>query len=524
MQNAIILSAGTGSRMVPITYETPKGLIRVRGEILIERQIKQLHAAGIRDIYVVVGYMKERFEYLKNQFGVKLIHNPDFWVKNNLSSLYHARHVLCNSIISIADIWLSNNIFFHQQPESWYACKFIPSTTEEWYIKTANGYISNISKGGQNSWVLMGPAFLNFECSKKMISLLERYYQSSGSANMYWEDILIGHLQELPIRSFQQPEDTIFEFETLEELRRFDSSYFIDSGNSTMKQIAGFFRIPESKICSIQSIKTGMTNLTFSFKVNDRFYVFRKPKEFKNKIINRKHECQVYQALFNDREMKAHIEDLCFFDTDTGIKISRMLPDARVSDPRKRHDIELGLNLLRKLHRNPIRVGHQFNIFRKIRSYESLLASKPSPGDYTRLRSIVFSLEDHLPPAIDNPVLCHIDFVHTNVLISGSKAYLIDWEYAAMGDPLTDIAMYALFAAYSETEIVTLLAKYLQRQPLPLELFRVYIYIAAGGLLWGLWADLMGMHAHYGKGQYRYARKYGTLVKLMVNDLCPIPY
>ena len=91
MDSAVILAAGFGSRFVPLTFETPKGLLEVYGERMIERQIKQLHEAGVTDITIVVGYLKEKFEYLIDKFGVKLLYNPEYHNKNTLTTLYRAR-------------------------------------------------------------------------------------------------------------------------------------------------------------------------------------------------------------------------------------------------------------------------------------------------------------------------------------------------------------------------------------------------------------------------------------------------
>ena len=98
-QNAIILAAGLGMRMVPINMQIPKALIEVKGEILIERIIKHLHETGITEIYVVVGFMKEEFEYLIDEYGVKLIVNDEYSHKNNLHSLYLAASHLKNTYI-----------------------------------------------------------------------------------------------------------------------------------------------------------------------------------------------------------------------------------------------------------------------------------------------------------------------------------------------------------------------------------------------------------------------------------------
>ena len=111
VDNAIIMAAGTSSRFAPLSFERPKALIEVRGEILIERQIRQLRKAGIEEIVIITGYMAEQFEYLKEKYKVILIHNPDYLIRNNNSSIYAARNYLKNSYICSSDNYFLENPF-----------------------------------------------------------------------------------------------------------------------------------------------------------------------------------------------------------------------------------------------------------------------------------------------------------------------------------------------------------------------------------------------------------------------------
>ena len=119
-RQAVILAAGFGMRMIPINREVPKALLEIHGEPLIERQIRQLQAAGITRIAVVVGFMKERFEYLIDMFGVKLIVNPDYAAANNLISLHLAGEWLDNCYIVPCDLWFAENPFHSAETHSWY--------------------------------------------------------------------------------------------------------------------------------------------------------------------------------------------------------------------------------------------------------------------------------------------------------------------------------------------------------------------------------------------------------------------
>ena len=119
-QNAIILAAGFGMRMVPINHETPKAFLEVNGEKLIERQIRQLQAVGIHEIYIVVGFMKEKFEYLMDKYNVELIVNSEYASKNNIHSLNLALDHIHNTYVVPCDVWCDRNPFNRHELYSWY--------------------------------------------------------------------------------------------------------------------------------------------------------------------------------------------------------------------------------------------------------------------------------------------------------------------------------------------------------------------------------------------------------------------
>ena len=119
-KRAIILAAGFGMRMIPINHEIPKGLLEVNGEPLIERTIRQLHEVGIWEIHIVVGFMKERYEYLIDKYGVELVENQEFASKNNLHSINLVKEHLKNAYVVPCDIWCASNPFRRHELYSWY--------------------------------------------------------------------------------------------------------------------------------------------------------------------------------------------------------------------------------------------------------------------------------------------------------------------------------------------------------------------------------------------------------------------
>ena len=160
VERALILASGFGSRFVPLTYETPKGLLEVFGERMIERQIRQLHEVGVRDITIMVGYLKEKFDYLIDKYDVKLIYNPEYSDKNTLATLYHAKDVLKgkNCYILSSDNWMRDNIYHSFEADTWYAATFMKGETREWAMETGkNGVIKDVRVGGCDKWCMYGP-------------------------------------------------------------------------------------------------------------------------------------------------------------------------------------------------------------------------------------------------------------------------------------------------------------------------------------------------------------------------------
>lgn len=226
VDNAIILAAGISSRFAPLSETLPKALLKVKGEIMIERQIRQLYEAGIPKIYIVVGYMKEKFDYLQEKFGVHLIENPDYAVRNNHSSIYAAREYLGNSYICPSDNYYMENIFDPYLYAPYYSAIFIGEKSDKYSIFTNfNGRISRIRKGGSNSWRMMGPAYWDQKFSRQFIDLLESEYDLPGTLNKCWEDIYLQHLDTMTLYCHKYADGIIREFNNLDELCLFDTSY-----------------------------------------------------------------------------------------------------------------------------------------------------------------------------------------------------------------------------------------------------------------------------------------------------------
>lgn len=275
VDNAIIMAAGTASRFAPLSYEKPKALIEVRGEVLIERQIRQLREAGIEKVVVVTGYKAEQFEYLKDKYGVVLINNPYYLTRNNNSSIYAAREYIKNSYICSSDNYFITNPFESDVDESYYAAVYIEGQTGEWCILEKDGWIKDVKVGGQDSWVMLGHVFWSESFSRYFLHILEDEYEWPETADKLWETIYIEHINELPMKIRKYPADFIFEFDTLDELREFDDSYISNTRSEILTKIAGELGVEEKEIRSVKAFNdkdNAAAGFTFEMGKKYKYY------------------------------------------------------------------------------------------------------------------------------------------------------------------------------------------------------------------------------------------------------------
>ena len=262
VDNAIILAAGTSSRFAPLSYERPKPLLEVRGEVLIERQIHQLREVGIPDIYVVVGYKADQLAYLEQDFGVHFIHNHEYLSRNNHSSIWAMREVLANSFVCSADNYFTSNPFQADVDDAYYAAVYADGPTHEWCLEEdEDGYICRVHPdGGSDAWYMMGHTFWSEDYSRNYLHILEREYDEPGTADKLWELIYADHLDVLKMRIRRYPADAIHEFDALDELRTFDESYWDDTRSLIIKDIARRLDCTEREIHEIHPVRATNTS------------------------------------------------------------------------------------------------------------------------------------------------------------------------------------------------------------------------------------------------------------------------
>lgn len=236
VERAIILAAGKGSRLKPITDSIPKPLIEVNGTSMIESIIKALHKNKIYEIYIVVGYLKEKFEILKNKYkSIKFIYNPYFETCNNISSLYVVREYLENAIIMDGDQIIYNfKILDPYFEKSGYSCVWSSEYTSEWLLTLDDkqNIINCNINGGSNAWRLFSVSRWNSEDGKRLKSHLEEEFINKNNTSIYWDNVaLILHLEDYCLGINKIDSKDIAEIDSLEELYKIDKNYVKEYGD-----------------------------------------------------------------------------------------------------------------------------------------------------------------------------------------------------------------------------------------------------------------------------------------------------
>lgn len=513
-KNAIFLAAGFGMRMVPINTMYTKGMLQVNGEPLIERLINQLHEAGVNNINIVVGFMKEEYEYLIDKYGVKLIVNKDYMEKNNLHSLKLAAKYIGNSYIIPCDVWCAENPFDNDEKGSWYMINDLVDDESIFRLSRKNS-LNVIGKDSAGNG-MVGIAYINEEDAEWLVKEINTLCSDHAYDDCFWEQALVED-GVMKISPKVVHSSAYVEINTYEQLRELDE-HSDQLRSDAIFTICRALDASQEEITDIAVLKKGMTNRSFLFNCKGSRYIMRIPGEGTDMLINRREEAEVYN-LINSTGI---CDEIAYINPLNGYKITKYLEGARVCDPLNRDDLIKCMAKLRKFHNMGLKVGHRFDIFEKIDFYESLWKHEKSIyKDHEKTKAGIKILKDYIDSQPKNECLTHIDAVPDNFLFAGDEIRLIDWEYAAMQDPHVDIAMFCIYAMYEREQIDQLIDIYFENKCSEEIRTKIYCYIAACGLLWSNWCeyklDLGVEFGEYSLCQYRYAKDYFKIASARIS-------
>lgn len=229
IKRAIIMAAGIGKRMQPVTLKTPKPMVKINGMRMIDTVIQAIQANGITEIYIVVGYLKEQFKVLVDEYpGVTLIDNPYYDTCNNIASLYVARDYIENAIILDGDQIIYNDSILEPNFErSGYNAVWTDEPTDEWLMTVEDGIVTHCSRtGGNRGWQLYSISRWSVEDGKKLKHHLEIEFDKKQNRQIYWDDVVMFcYPEEYQLGIHKMQKGDIIEVDSICELVELDMSY-----------------------------------------------------------------------------------------------------------------------------------------------------------------------------------------------------------------------------------------------------------------------------------------------------------
>lgn len=227
VKRAVFIAAGFGSRLVPITLNTPKPLVRVNGKRMIDTLLDAVLAAGIEEIYIVRGYLGEQFDQLLYRYPmIRFLENPIYNEANNISSAMIARYLLSNAYVFEADLFISNPAIIKKYH---YTSDFLAikkDRTDDWCFEVKNGVIVEEKVGGLDCWQMVGISYWNEEDGRRLAQDIAEVYVSPGGKERYWEQVPLAYRKKnYSVEIMECFDEDIVEIDTFRELKAIDKTY-----------------------------------------------------------------------------------------------------------------------------------------------------------------------------------------------------------------------------------------------------------------------------------------------------------
>ena len=487
VKNAIILAAGGSDISSKSVYSMPKGLYMKNGETLIERQIRQLKEAGIDDITIVVGYKQELYFFLEDKWGVDLVINPDL-KKNNVYSLYMAVNKLGSTYICNCDNYFEENPFSKYEYNSFHATVYKENAHNELVVKkNSSGRILEVYSCAKEGECIYGHAYLDPELSRRLVDYMESEISDFRVSALFWEEFVSKHAEDLDMYVREYPADFLYEFDSIQEIQNIDGLFLGNVSGRINEKICEVLNCSENEINNIEILQKGLTNILFTFMVNEEKYIFRYPGDSSQFFIYRKNEVRAQQIA-----AKAKVDNTYVYIDESGIKISKFRENCKDLANIYYHDMDfmkMFVKQIRKLHEAGfgMKDWHEFD-------YQPMYQTERLFAEASKMKGDLFHLFEKEWDAMKKiyaytekddfqKSMCHNDINADNCLLTDSTFDIIDWEFAGWNDPAYDFGRVIAGYDLEDSNIDAILEAYFGRPATELE--RLH------------WIAYMGIHNWY---------------------------
>ncbi len=462
VKRAIIMAAGFGSRMVPVTLTTPKPLVKVNGVRIIDRLIEGLLAKGIDEIIIVRGYLKHKFNELVIKYPmIRFVDNDLYNEANNIYSIYLVRDLLENAYIFEGDLVLYNPDVLDKYHYSSDFLAFPVKESDDWCLPVKNGRITDFVRGGRDTYQEIGISYWTKEDGRKLYDNIEEVMNMPGGKELLWENVpLVRKNKNYDVSIKECRREDIVEIDTFNELCELDPSYRkysqsnINIEKTIIKNICRQLDCREEDIRNIEFMKIGLTNVSFKFTVNDVNYVYRKPGTNTKKYINRRSE------IFSEKVAKDLGLDTTVVHIDeSGWKLSRYAENTTHINPYDIEDQKRAMAFIRRLHDRMIVSDYDFDYMTETKRFIQLFEEEGVDfSEYEQMQKRIEKINDELQEKGYQKVLCHNDFWFWNILknVQTNELTLIDWEYSGNSYPASDVAYFVSSLNYDNDDYLRL--------------------------------------------------------------------
>ena len=485
---AIILAAGKSAKFFPPLYDKPKGLFTFRGEVLIERQIRQLQEAGVDDITVVIGYEKECFFYLEEKFGVRLVVSTRYNDESNLSSLDIVRERLGGSYICAADHWYDDNPFTGPAPSrSVRLIQHKDDAHQEFVAQIADdGRIESIAFGAPSGECLVGYAYFTQSFAEHFMETYTQEKSWIGVKAMHWEQFWSKHADDPALALYAQPAPTGFkEFDSLEDLQRLDAGVLDNVSQVALDNICRLLECNRDDIHEIKPLNKGLTNVSFSFYVRGERYVYRHPGASSSNMVNRDAEVTAQELA-----CKLGIDASVMFIGREGWKLSHYVEATGEFDYSDDALLARGIEQIKRFHAAGVTCDYDVNLLSEGERLLGLACNKKG-GLFTRYKDLhdgLVKIWHYTELDGTARVLCHNDTYAVNWIVGADELDLIDWEYAGMNDPVNDICTLIARDELDDETTERVMRHFFDGEPTFEQRRHTYGYLALCGWYWFCWS------------------------------------